>query len=750
MNENKDKIFEKQQLDLLDKLQFIKGIGPKRAEAFIKEGIKSSKDLLLYFPRAYIDRSGSNSIRYAANILARLNSIDSETNISDFNFSPEITIIGKVIAANEHIFAQKRKMLKLIINDGSGVSASIIFWNKINIFKSLYKTGMILAISGKPLQDKFNSITYTHPEIDIIDEDDANVYKQGGILPKYRISEFMASSHITLKTLRTIMQNVIKSDLRLITESLPNHILEKYQLPNIQETIKNLHFPLNQNILQLSRYRIKFEEIFYFLLKVELSRQKIKLNEIAVSINSKSTLARKLYDKLPFELTSDQKKFLRDVADDIKNGQAMNRLLQGDVGSGKTIVAFLSMLMFVEEGYQCAFMAPTEVLAEQHYKNFLKYAEDLEIKVVQLVGGQKKLLRNNILDEIRSGQAKIIVGTHALFQSDIEYNKLALVVIDEQHRFGVEQRADLIKLSKMSYENRQLSPHVLVMSATPIPRTLTMTAYGDLDVSIIKTMPKNRKAILTRVVFDSQRQEVYEFVRNEIKKGHQIFIVYPLVEKSEKIELKAAIEHYEHLSKEIFTDLRCGLIHGQMFWYEKEEAMQAFLNREFDILVSTTVIEVGIDIPNATVMIIEDAERFGLSQLHQLRGRVGRGSEQSYCFLITKDKFKYKIKSMNDEDERTSAIVRLKTMQETSDGFKIAEVDLKLRGPGDILGTKQSGMPEFKYLDLINDADIISNAKIAVQEILKDDPKLQKAYNSLIKEQLYVKYGISQSYIQIA
>jgi ATP-dependent DNA helicase RecG len=748
--ESEPKIIDETARALFDKLQYMKGVGPKRAEVIVKEGLKTTYDLLTYFPRAYIDRSGSNSIRQASITLMKNNSLENENSITEFNFSPEITVIGRIISVSEHSFGSSRKMLKIILNDGSGISAIIIFWNRINYFKVLYKTGMILAVSGKPQQDKYNSITYTHPEIDIIDEDDELVYKQGGILPKYRISENMASAYIALRTMRIIMQNVINSDLKFINETLPIHILEMYRLPDIRNTIKNLHFPVNHDMLQIARFRIKFEEIFYFLIKVELGRLNIKKMENGVIINAKSTLARKLYDSLPFELTTDQKKFLREAAEDMQNGQPMNRLLQGDVGSGKTIVALLVILMVVDSGFQCGFMAPTEILAEQHYKSISNYLNEYGVKVVQLVGGQKKRIRNNILEEIRSGSARIIVGTHALFQSEIEYNKLALVVIDEQHRFGVEQRADLIKLSRLSHGGQNVSPHVLVMSATPIPRTLTMTAYGDLDVSIIKTMPKNRKPIITRVTFDSQREEIYDFVRKEIAKGRQIYIVFPLVEKSEKLEFKAAVEHYEQLSKEIFPDLKCGLIHGQMFWYEKEDAMKAFLAKEYDILVATTVIEVGIDVGNASVMIIEDAERFGLSQLHQLRGRVGRGAEQSYCFLMTKDKFKFKIKNNADESERTSAIIRLKTMQETSDGFKIAEVDLKLRGPGDILGTKQSGLPDFKYLDLINDLEIISNAKNAANEILKDDPKLKKASNSLIKEQLYSRFGSQQSFIQIA
>ena len=751
LSESNEKIFDEQEQKLVEKLQFIKGVGPKRAASFVKEGLKTTYDLLTYFPRAYIDRSGANSIKQAAIHLMKQSTIDVNQTISDFSLSPEITIIGRIISINEHSFGKSRKMLKIVLNDGSGISANIIFWNRINFFKSYYKTGMVLAVSGKPQQDKFNSITYTHPEIDVIDEEEEDIYKAGGILPKYRISENMANAQIALRTMRVIMQNIIASDLKFVVETLPNDIRINFGMPDIRETIKNLHFPESNEQLERARFRIKFEEIFYFMIRIELNRQKIKTVEKGLIIQTKSVLARKLYDSLTFELTPDQKRFLREAAEDMQSGNPMNRLLQGDVGSGKTIVALLTILMVVDNGFQCCFMAPTEILAEQHYKTLSNYLEPLGVKVIQLVGGQKTRVRNNALEHIMNGSGQVIVGTHALFQSEIEYNKLGLIVIDEQHRFGVEQRADLIKLSRKSHDGEPVMPHVLVMSATPIPRTLTMTVYGDLDVSIIKTMPKNRKPILTKVAFDSQLDEVLDFLRGEIKKGRQAFIVYPLVEKSEKLELKAATEHYEHLRTEVFPDLKCGLIHGQMFWYEKEDSMKAFLAREYDILVATTVIEVGIDVPNASVMIIEDAERFGLSQLHQMRGRVGRGSEQSYCFLITKDKFMYKFKSGADESsERTSAIVRLRTMQETNDGFKISEVDLKLRGPGDVLGTRQSGLPDFKYLDLINDADIISSAKHAAGEILKDDPKLEWKKNEIVKEQLFKRFGRDKSFINIA
>jgi ATP-dependent DNA helicase RecG len=446
----------------------------------------------------------------------------------------------------------------------------------------------------------------------------------------------------------------------------------------------------------------------------------------------------------------------------------MNRLLQGDVGSGKTIVAILTMLMVIDAGYQVVMMAPTELLAEQHFHTVSRLLDkNINLNIAILLGGTKKSARKKILENIKTGETNIVIGTHALFQSDVQYNNLGLVIIDEQHRFGVSQRAELIKLAKNSMQNfsndfeqnsnisnsdnsnnlntklAKKSPHILFMTATPIPRTMTMMFYGDLDVSLIKTSPKNRLPIKTRVSFEQERTQVFGFIRNELNKGRQVYIVFPLVEKSEKLELKSATEHYEIIANEIFPEFKCGLLHGQMKWQEKEEIMISFKENNFQILVATTVVEVGIDVPNATVMVIEDAERFGLSQLHQLRGRVGRGTEQSYCFLMTKDNFKYKFtgkKTANAEDEKINAIIRLKTMQETTDGFRLSEVDLKLRGPGDMLGTKQSGLPEFKYADLVNDVEIVQTASNIAKQISTEDD----VYELLANSRLAVDY--SQNY----
>lgn len=720
-------------------LKYIKGIGPKRAEAFAKEGILTPKDLLFYIPRAYIDRSSVSSIMALAVRLRQQDFFDNTNNQIAISLYSEITIIGRVIQKNIHSYGKNRKMLRVSVTDFSNGRANILFWNYIDYYEKNINYHDYLAISGRPQLDR-GIITFHHPEIEHIDKEEEERYLKGTILPVYRLTMGLKRAGINLKLLREIINNIIEKELQNLDECLPYYILKKYDFPLLKHAIRMLHFPKNMQEIEIAKKRMKYEEILFFQIMLALIQKKYKFKDKGIAFLDSSPNAKKLYKILPFELTNDQKKAIKEILNDFRSGFPMNRLLQGDVGSGKTIVAVLAMLYAIDNGSQIAFMAPTEILAEQHFYTLKNFLKDFDINLVQLIGGQKTNIRKDILEKISSGEANIIVGTHALFQSEIQYNSLGFIVIDEQHRFGVAQRAELKALSEISYSIEGISPHILIMSATPIPRTLSMTIYGDLDVSVIKEMPKGRKPIITKIVFESQLQQVYDFIKRIINKGQQAFIVYPLVEKSEKLQLKSATEHYDLLKNEIFKEFKCGLLHGQMSWKEKEDIMLTFLNKGFNILIATTVIEVGIDIPNATVILVENAERFGLSQLHQLRGRVGRGTEQSYCILATKDDYQYHFKKDNAVEERIAAIIRLKTMAETNDGFEIADVDLKLRGPGDIMGTRQSGLPNFNFIDLINDGDIITTARKDAFTIIQQDPELKSQLNIMIRNKVIKDY----------
>lgn len=683
------------------------------------------------------------------NLLNQNNDVITRLDINDVKINREISIIGKVVNKQLNNFS-RREMLKIVISDSTGY-CNIIFWNMAQYFNKIYNIGDLILVSGNPEIDNFKNLNFIHPEIDKIDKEDEEQFRSGKIIPKYKMNEKFTKGGITQKLLRSIIKNIFDSGILNIVETLPPYILKQSQLDTLSVAVKNLHLPNNKKELARSIFRLKYDEILFYLLNVQLLKTGYINKYDGIRITEKSISARELYNKLPFELTKDQKKVLKEIASDLETGRPMNRLIQGDVGSGKTIVSILSMLMVLDSGFQCLIMAPTEILAEQHFRSIQNYLSDFKFDIYLITGSTKPKLRKEIFSNLQIGIPSIVVGTHALFQSDINYKNLGLVIIDEQHRFGVEQRAELIELAAKSLNIENVSPHILILSATPIPRTLSMTLYGDLDISIIKSMPKDRKPIITKVLFESERDKVYNYIKDNYKKGYQAFIVYPLVEKSEKLELKAATEHFEELQNFYFPELKLGLIHGQMPWSTKEEVMNKFLNKQYDILVATTVIEVGIDIPNANIIVIEDAHRFGLSQLHQLRGRVGRSDIQSYCFLMTKEHYKYHISKRDDEvSERNIAIIRLKTMENSNDGFEIAEVDLKLRGPGDIIGTKQSGLPNFNFLDIVNDSELISKAKIIVEDILKQDINLSNYENRILKEELLVRYGKNKSFYNIA
>lgn len=749
-------------------VQFIRGVGPRRAEALIAAGLHTSADLIRYFPRSYIDRNAAGSLSDIRRKFLQNNIFDIEKNIpaASVQLKNQTTVIARIMKVREHSFGANRKMITAKITDDSADSAEIIFFNNAHYYRLILKEGELIAVSGNPEYDeKYKKTAFYHPEIVRIDEEEQAEYRAGKILPVYILTQEMRKAGIGLKMIRGAMEMALDEEIAFVRETLSADILARKDLPDIRSAIRTLHFPDSTAALDHALSRMKFEELFFFEMILAMRRRGLKINESGANINPKSAKARNLLDGLEYDLTRAQKRALNDFARDFQSGQPMNRLLQGDVGSGKTIVSVFAMLMAVDSGYQALLMAPTEILAEQHYHTLKKLLENSGVEIVQLVGGQKKKIRNEILDSVSAGKANIIVGTHALFGGSkssmkvtegLRYNNVGLIVIDEQHRFGVMQRAKLKSLAMRSLEHKEdeaviRSPHILVMSATPIPRTLAMTLYGDLDVSIIDEMPPGRKPIRTNIVFESQLSEIYEFIRSEIRKGRQAYIVYPLVEISEKIEAKSAVEHYEFLSSEIFPNMKLGLLHGQMLWYEKEDAMKAFKNHEYNIMVATTVVEVGIDVPNATIMLIENAERFGLAQLHQLRGRVGRSDLQSYCFLATKDHFRYVIHKRDEEfSERKAGVIRLRAMRDTTDGFQIAEIDMKLRGAGNILGTQQSGLPEFQFSDLISDSETILSARDEAFALVNRDPHLRSAENEPIRNEFRRKHIASESLMDIA
>ncbi len=736
----------------ISELQYLKGIGPKKAAALKSEGISTYYDLLRYFPKSYIVRNNSNSIANLANQLKMESKLTfHEINLKSINLQSHHQIIGRVINKKMIELNARKKILKLEITDESKAKCDIVFFNRVQFFDKLYKIGQFLFVSGIASTDRYSIVKFIHPDIEIIDEEEIELYQKDGIVPKYKMSETFNKNFITQNNIRNAIIQIISKNLVTLNENLPYHIIDKYQLLSIDKTFKTLHFPDSISELEKAQFRMKFEEILLFELALISLRNVQKQIEKGLVIPKNTERVVKLYKKLPFKLTNDQIEAIKDIFMDFQSGKPMNRLLQGDVGSGKTLVAIFTMLAAIDSGYQVAIMAPTELLADQHQKTMNNFLKDFGINVALLVSSLNSKYRREVLEKISSGKANIICGTHSLFQSSVQFNKLAYIVIDEQHKFGVNQRAEFWKIARKSHFGKEIYPHVLVMSATPIPRTLSMTLYGDLDVSIIREKPANRKPIKTRVVFDQNRLQVYDFIREQIKQGRQCYYVFPMVEKSDKLELKAATEFKEHLEKDIFPEFKVGLLHGQMLGYEKDDSMLDFLNRKFDILVSTVIIEVGIDVPNATIMVIENAERFGLAQLHQLRGRVGRSENQSYCFLFTKNEYQFQISQTKvDISDHKAAIVRLKAMELTNDGFEISEIDLQLRGPGNILGQRQSGLPDFQFIDLVNDGDIISRTRRIAEEILQLDPHLNLEENNLLKKALQQYVKDRDNYYRIA
>ncbi len=713
-------------------VQYVKGIGPRKAEVLAAHGVSTIRDLFLYVPRRFLDRSSVVSI-------AKLHELGGHaTFMSEAEPPPpvrqEYTVVGDVRSFRVVGYRAKARLV-LILGDATG-TMQCVWFGGVEYWKKRFSVGETLAVSGAP--SYFGGILqFVHPAVDRItaaaeegeDEgksvDWSQTLNTGGLVPLYPSGRDLERVGLDSSGFRRVLSAAIRDFLREVPDPLPSAILHHHSLVTCDEAIRGAHFPTSQTQLAESLRRLKYEEFFYFQLLLALKRRHVQQETGGISFSIQSKLARQLVDALPFSLTKAQTRVIREITADMASPRPLNRLLQGDVGSGKTIVALVCMLIAVENGYQAVFMAPTEILAEQHFRTLALFLRDLPVNIRLLVGGQRSKLRRDVLEDIHRGSAQIVVGTHALFEEKVEFARLGLAVIDEQHRFGVLQRA-LIR-------QKGTNPDVLVMTATPIPRTLSLTLYGDLDLSVIDELPRNRKPIKTLLKYEGEKVSVYEFVRRQIREGRQAYFVYPLIEESEKVDLKAATVHFTQLQEEVFPDLRLGLIHGRLPSEEKDRLMMSFKEKTIDILVATTVIEVGIDVPNASVMVIENAERFGLSQLHQLRGRVGRGSDQSHCILLTSQwvargaqrSARAQAEADEQEQERRLAERRLATMIATNDGFKIAEVDLELRGPGDFFGTRQSGMPEFRVGNILTDTRVLELARRDAFALVDRDPVLR-------------------------
>ncbi|XWN36208.1 MAG: ATP-dependent DNA helicase RecG [Balneola sp.] len=671
-------------------LAILQGLSTKRLDALLTEGVRTEKDLLNFFPRRYLDRSNVQKINHL------------------MGSGEEVTVVGKVVNLQEVGF-KRSKRLEVAINDGTGILKGVWF-RGASYFKKIFKEGDLVAFFGSAKRYG-KSITIAHPEVDKLSEE-GDVSNFSKIVPIYPSNKEFSKTRLTNKIVAGWVETLLNQIT--INEFLPLDLVKEMKFPSRAEAYRMIHFPEDHSDHKRALNRFKFEELFLFEMSMEKIHHTVEERKTGHIFSETGNYASKYFNELlPFQLTEGQISSLADIKHDVRSGKQMNRLIQGDVGAGKTIVAIGALLMALDNGFQAAFLAPTEILAEQHYRTLADHLKGLDVNVRLLVGGQKSKLRMDVLTDLEGGGCQIVVGTHAIIQDDVRFHKLGLAVIDEQHRFGVKQRAELL--------NKGSHPHILVMSATPIPRSLAMTVYADLDISIIKGLPAGRKPIKTAIRGNKKREGVWDFVRTEVNDGGQVYVIYPLVEESEALDLKDATAGYEKLKKR-FPDFEVGLLHGRLKSDEKEEVMKAFINNKIQILVSTTVIEVGVDVPNASVMIIEHAERFGLSQLHQLRGRIGRGERQSYCIL------------MPDVKVSKAGAFRLKTMEETNDGFKIAEADLKLRGPGDFLGTKQSGLPDFKVADIVEDQFILAQAKEKAKQLIENDADLNRPEHESLKK----------------
>lgn len=675
-------------------IEYLKGVGPNRADLLRKEvGIFTYQDLLHFFPNRYIDRTRY----YKINELQQNNA--------------EMQIIGKITHIKT-VEQNKKKRLVATFTDETG-KMELVWFRGLKWIKESLKLNVPYVIFGKV--NWFNgSFSLPHPEMELMEEHEQSL--RSAMQPVYPSTEKLSNSGISNRVINKLMQQLFLDSKNKFSETLSKNILDELKLLPKNESLFNVHFPKSQELLSKAQYRLKFEEFFYIQLQLIrknlIHKSKIK----GYPFEKVGPLFNTFYNThLPFDLTGAQKRVIKEIRNDLGSNAQMNRLLQGDVGSGKTIVALMSMILALDNGFQACLMAPTEILSVQHYNSLFEMCNKLEISISLLTGSTKTSERRIIHENLENGTLDILIGTHALIEDKVKFKNLGLAIIDEQHRFGVEQRAKL-------WHKNEFPPHILVMTATPIPRTLAMSVYGDLDISVIDELPPGRKQIKTVHRYDSNRLKVFKFIRDEIALGRQIYIVYPLIQESEKMDYKDLMDGHESVEREFpKPKYQVSIVHGQMKAADKDFEMQRFIKGETQIMVATTVIEVGVNVPNASVMIIESAERFGLSQLHQLRGRVGRGADQSYCVLMTS----FKLSS----DAKT----RLETLVRTNDGFEISEADLKLRGPGDIMGTQQSGVLQLKIADIMKDGDILKIARSYAWQILKQDPILENPENIAIK-----------------
>lgn len=674
-------------------LQYLKGVGPARAKTLQEAGLETIEDLFYYYPRRHLDRTTVTPIR----------SLEKDT---------DAFVVGTIKICGEKK-TRKRKLFQAVLSDGTGL-LTLTWFNGVSYIKKSLFPGDRLAVFGKI--EFFNGMQIVHPEYDKINKED-DPLNTGSVIPLYPLTQSFKQVGLDQLRFRRMIREVLK-EVPSVPDFFTEEIRDQYNLTSLSNALSSIHFANDAEELKQAAYRLKFDEHFFLQLLMALKKETVKQTG-AAPLKESGPFIKRIYDSLPFELTEAQKRVIKEIRQDLAKPNPMNRLLQGDVGSGKTVVAILMSALAIGNQTQVAIMAPTEILAHQHYESIKPYMESARITCAILVGNTPAKERNKILESLANGKIDLIIGTHALIQQDVEFVNLGLVIVDEQHRFGVMQRGELIE--------KGFNPHFLAMTATPIPRTLAITYHGDMDLSIIDELPKNRHPVTTKKVNPERLDSVYAFIRDEVKNKRQCMIVYPLVEETEKSDLAAATEAYEHLKQTVFNGLSVGLIHGRMKKEEKDAVMDSFSENEIHILVSTTVIEVGIDIPNASVMLIEHADRFGLTQLHQLRGRVGRGTAKSYCILVQRN--------FTKNSKR-----RLKIMEETNDGFLISDEDLKIRGPGEFFGIRQSGFLKYKIADMITDGPIIRQARQYAFSVIEKDPHLRKPEHQRIRGKFMKDY----------